>query len=61
MTEFSEVKVEVKVEVKDPPPSPQRGRVSRQEASPRGNCPLKAEQLGSVSDGGPKGLEGVCK
>ena len=43
----------------DPPPSPPRGRVSRQEASPRGNCPLKAEQLGSVSDGGPKGLEGV--
>ena len=42
-----------------PPPSPPRGRVSRQEASPRGNCPLKAEQLGSVSDGGPKGLEGV--
>ena len=28
-------------------------------ASPsRGNCPLVAEQLGSVSDGGPKGLEG---
>ena len=31
----------------------------RKEASPRGNCPLVAEQLGSVSDGGPKGLEGV--
>lgn len=24
----------------------------------RGNCPLEADQLGSVSDGGPKGLEG---
>lgn len=29
------------------------------EVSPRGNCPLVAEQLGSVSDGGPKGLEGA--
>ena len=29
------------------------------EASPRGNCSLAAVQLGSVSDGGPKGLEGV--
>ena len=28
-------------------------------ASPRGNCPLVAEQLGCVSNGGPKGLEGV--
>ena len=28
--------------------------------SPKGgNCPLEAEQLGSVSDGGPKGLEGA--
>ena len=30
------------------------------EVSPRGNCPLVAEQLGSVSDGGPKGLEGAA-
>ena len=30
-----------------------------QGVSPRGNCPLVAEQLGSVSDGGPKGLEGA--
>ena len=31
----------------------------KKEVSPRGNCPLVAEQLGSVSDGGPKGLEGA--
>jgi len=36
-----------------------RGGESCQQASPRGNCPLKAEQLGSESDGGPKGVEGV--
>ena len=24
----------------------------------RGNCLLEAEQLGNVSEGGPKGLEG---
>ena len=29
------------------------------EVPPRGNCPLVAEQLGSVSDGGPKDLEGA--
>ena len=31
-----------------------------EQVSPRGNCPLVAEQLGSVSDGGPKGLEGAA-
>ena len=40
--------------------SPQPSPKGEGEASPRDNCPLKAEQLGSVSDGGPKGLEGVC-
>ena len=40
-----------------PSGSPVEGE--NKEASPsRGNCPLVAEQLGSVSDGGPKGLEG---
>ena len=45
----------------DPPQPSLKGRESQpaQEVSPlRGNCPLEAEQLGSVSDGGPKGLEG---
>jgi NAD+ diphosphatase len=36
-----------------------RGGETAAEASHRGNCPLVAEQLGSVSDGGPKGLVGV--
>ena len=40
--------------------SPEGESLTRQQVSPRGNCPLKAEQLGSVSDGGPKGLEGVA-
>ncbi len=35
------------------------GAAPAKEVSPRGNCPLVAEQLGSVSDGGPKGLEGA--
>ncbi len=34
---------------------------TEKEVSPRGNCPLVAEQLESVSDGGPKGLEGVAE
>ena len=39
--------------------SPLKGEDSGSQVSPlRGNCPLEAEQLGSVSDGGPKGLEG---
>ncbi|MBR6032148.1 MAG: S-adenosylmethionine:tRNA ribosyltransferase-isomerase, partial [Bacteroidaceae bacterium] len=44
---------------KDPPRPSLKGRETAQKVSPlRGNCPLEAEQLGSVSDGGPKGLEG---
>ena len=35
-------------------------RGGEKEVSPRDNCPLGAEQLGSASDGGPKGLEGVA-
>ena len=38
----------------------QEGEPKEQKVSPRGNCPLVAEQLGSVSDGGPKGLEGAA-
>ena len=34
-------------------------KMEKPQVSPRGNCPLVAEQLGSVSDGGPKGLEGA--
>ena len=40
-----------------PDSSPIEG--GEQKVSPRGNCPLAAEQLGSASDGGPKDLEGA--
>ena len=36
------------------------GNTAASKASPRGNYPLETEQLGNVSDGGPKGLEGVA-
>ena len=49
----------IKKEYKTHPDPPLKGGSSAQEVSPlRGNCPLGAEQLGSVSDGGPKGLKG---
>ena len=43
------------------PASPQGEEMGEpeKEVPPRGNCPLVAEQLGSVSDGGPKDLEGA--
>ena len=48
--------------LKTPSNSPLKGentrKCSEEEVSPlRGNCPLEAEQLGSVGDGDPKGLE----
>ena len=41
-------------------PTPKPSPTKEQKATPKGgNCPLAAEQLGSASDGGPKGLEGA--
>ena len=42
------------VKTLQPPSAPPEGE--KQIASPRGNRPPRAERLGSVSDGGPKGL-----